>query len=100
MYTPMTGRAEVVTASGTAGGLTAASLAGATKAEIDVQSASVRFYTDGSTPTATAGRRAGRDAVIVLKGAEIAGFKVIRETGVSATLSVVYYTGEPGPTDY
>lgn len=98
-YAPKPSSAETVTVAGTAIGFTLSKYANATKAEVDVQSASVRFYTDGSTPTATAGLRAGRDAKITLRGGEIERFLAIRETGVSATLSVVYFTGEPGPNE-
>jgi hypothetical protein len=93
-YQPIPSKAETVAVAGTAIGLTFANYANASKAEIDVQGAAVRFYTDGSTPTATAGRRAPRNATIVLTGGEIERVKFIRETGVSATLSVVYYRGE------
>jgi hypothetical protein len=96
-YQPIPSKAEAVSVAGTAVGLTLANVANATKAEVDVHLAPIRFYTDGSTPTASAGRRAGRNATITLRLGEIERFKAIRETGVSAALSVVYYMGEPGP---
>ena len=95
-YIPISSKAETVAVAATAIGFTAANYVGASKAEVDVQSASIRFYADGSTPTATAGVRVPRNGKITLRGAEIAGFKAIRETGVSATLSVIFYSGEPG----
>ncbi len=93
-YIPITNEGEALTVGATA--VTWASVpASATRAQVYVMSAAVRFTVDGVTPTATTGDRAARDARIILKGAEVQGFKAIRETAVSATLHATFYSGSP-----
>jgi len=61
-------------------------------AVITVYTAPVRFWVNGTAPTATTGHRAEPYQVIRLEDAgEIANFKAIRESSVSATVEVTYF---------
>lgn len=83
---------ESVTVAGTAVGLTAATYAGNTNALLHVETAAVRFTVDGTTPVASgAGIPVAAGGLIELHNSdEIARFKAIRDTGVSATLRCQY----------
>ncbi len=59
---------------------------------VQVYTAPIRFWVDGSAPTATTGHRADQYDQIMLENAdEVTNFKGIRETGTSATVEVTYY---------
>lgn len=59
---------------------------------ITVYTAPIRFWVDGTAPTATTGHRADvYDEIILEDSGEVANFKAIRETSVSATVEVTYY---------
>ena len=70
---------------------------GANVAEINVRTAAVVFTRDGTAPTATLGTQAAVDDIIVLNSRdELEKFKVIRQSGVSATVDVEYFTDLSG----
>ncbi len=82
---------ESLTVTGTAGGLTLATVraAGEDHAVITVETATIRFAVDGTTATATVGHVASPGDVITLdSSAELTNFSAIRTTGTSATLKV------------
>lgn len=81
---------ETLTVSSTALPLTANLAESRTHAFITVAADAVRFWLDGTAPTATVGHLANVGDTIVLTGrAELDGFRVIRVT-TDATLSVSY----------
>ena len=94
-------RDEPLTPFGTQTGLSvAASAVGLTlpaggqpkRALIQVFTAPIRFWVDGSAPTTTTGHRADYYDTIELKGYnEIVNFKAIRESAASATVEVSFY---------
>lgn len=92
MRTPI-GKQTGLTIDSTSGGLslTLPTTPRPLAAYVQVFSAPIRFWVDGSAPTATAGHRADVYEAIELYGAEVANFKAIRETGVSASLEITYY---------
>ena len=62
------------------------------RALIQVFTAPIRFWVDGSAPTTTTGHRADYYDTIELKGYnEIVNFLAIRESAASATLEVSFY---------
>lgn len=81
---------EVLTVSSTAVGLTPAEYNGYTIAYVSVETAAVRYWTSGSTPTSTTGMllNAG-DGVLLQTAEEIANVKFIAVSG-DATLMVSY----------
>lgn len=90
-YTPI-GKQTGLAVAGTAVSLTQPSGAKARAAIIEVGTAAIRFWVDGSTPTASEGHRADVAATIELNSAaEVANFKAIRESGVSAKLEITYF---------
>jgi len=63
----------------------------ASKAFITVETAPIRYWYDGSTPTATSGHRAEAGAVIELEPLDdIEHFKAIAETATDALIKVTY----------
>ena len=88
--------AQSLTVSSTAVTLT---VPGAAKfAKVQVQDQDVRFWRDGTTPTATSGERRPAGAQFWLTSKhELDNFKAIREDSTDSILAVSYYTGEPGP---
>ena len=86
---------ETIAVSNVAKGLTVATFSpasgpGAQGAIIAVEGNDVRFWTDGTDPTATVGVLAVVGATITLNGQnDLRGFRVIRKT-LDATLSVIY----------
>ena len=62
-------------------------------AEITVEEADLRYWKDGSTPSATAGHRRKVDTEILsLHGIhEISNFKAIREGGTDSKIRVTYF---------
>lgn len=84
---------EVLTIDATVGGipLTAATYGTAKYAEITVETAPIRFTTDGTPPTSTFGHKLNVDDVVRLDSAEdIAAFRAIRTTAVSGAIFVTY----------
>lgn len=73
--------------------------AGATIAMGQVLENDVRYWVDGSTPTAIEGFLARKNGRIVLRGyAEISGFKAAAP-GSTAKLQFGFWEGIPDPTD-
>ena len=86
---------ETITVSDTAIGFTAAKI---TKPNIEVNfafcvlaGAQIRFWFDGTSPTATVGQllEVGQNLTLITRG-DIINFKAIRTGAVSGTLSVCY----------
>lgn len=84
---------SALTIDATAGGisLTPTANESVAKAVVQVFTAPIRFWTDGTAPTATTGHRADVYDTIELDIDEVANFKAIRESGVSASLAITYY---------
>jgi hypothetical protein len=85
---------ETLTVGATASSLTIPT--GATSAIIQVQSTvattAIRYWEDGSTPTATIGMSQGHGAVIEITTSEnLRNFKVIKETAGTTQLNITYY---------
>lgn len=84
---------ETLTIDNTVGGisLTPAKYGTNTKAFITVENASIRYWINGSAPTVSEGHllNAG-DALELDSNSDIANFKAIRTTGVSATIQCTY----------
>ena len=89
--------AERVTVDATVGGvsLTPAKylvVPQAKAADFTVESAQIRYNTDGTAPTSTTGRVANPTDYISLNNpSEIENFKAIRTGSTSATIHVIYY---------
>lgn len=61
-------------------------------ADLTVESAQIRYQTDGTAPTSTTGRIANPTDYITLNNpSELWNFRAIRTGGTSATLHVIYY---------
>ena len=87
----MPSQSESITVDDTAGGTSLSAPSKARTASIQVLTANIRFWTDGGTPTTSAGIRAGDgDWILLSTPDEISGFKAIREGSTSATLQVTY----------
>lgn len=71
--------------------------AAANVAEIYVRTASIVYKTDAGTPTATEGKQANPDDIIVLNSrAELDNFRAVRQGGANATVDVEYFTDISG----
>lgn len=82
---------EEITVEDSAIGLTPATYLDATRAEMTVETAQLRFWLSG-TPTSTEGHEINVGDIITLdSAAQIAGFKAIRTGAVSSKLMVQYY---------
>lgn len=83
---------ERVTVAGTAVALTAATVGAAQFATITVETAAIRFTLDGTAPVGgSLGHLVQAGQTIELYGPDqIAGFKAIRDTGVSAAIEATY----------
>ena len=82
---------EQLTVADTAKTLTAATYGLAKRSVITVETAQIRFRTDGTAPTAAVGHLADIGDSVTLESAEdIANFKAIRTGAVSAVLNVSY----------
>ena len=82
---------EAVTVAGTAIGITASTMIANSEnyAVLTLETATIRFTTDGTTPTSTVGHLVDPGDVIELDTAsEVNAFRAIRTTGSSATLQV------------
>ena len=84
---------ETITVSSTALPLTASIAENFNYAFITVETDAVRFWLDGSTPTASAGHKLAAGDTLILNGRdEVDKFRVIRVT-TNATLFVSYANG-------
>lgn len=84
---------ENLTVDSTTGGvlLDAAKVKAADRALITVETADIRFYVDGTKPTATVGHQAfPGDQIELHNPTELKNFRAIRVTGTSATARVSY----------
>ncbi len=84
---------EKLTIDNTVGGvaLTAAKYAGCKMAKLTVETAQIRFWANGSTPTTTEGHIANPGDIITLDSAnDIAAFKAIRTGATSGILQCTY----------
>ena len=91
-YTPIAKQTGLsIAASST--GLTVPTATKPRAALVQVLVAPIRFWVDTSTPTASQGHRADvNDQIELASYAEVNNFRAIRETTVSATLEITYYT--------
>lgn len=82
---------EKITVGSTAVGLTAATYAGATVAEVTFETAAVRVRRDGTAPTAETGTPFfDKDVLLLTSSDQIAKFKAIRSGATDATIQVAY----------
>ncbi len=82
---------EQVTVADTAKTLTAATYGLTKRAVITVETAQIRFRTDGTAPTAAVGHLLDAGDTVILESAEdIANFKAIRTGTVSAVINASY----------
>lgn len=83
---------ETITVADSAVGLTTATYLDAIRAEMTLESGQIRFWSDGTDPTASVGRIVNvGDDIILNSVAQIAGFKAIRTGSTSGKLSVEYF---------
>jgi len=83
---------ESITVADSAIGLTSATYLDATRAEMTLETAQIRFRADGSDPAADEGHPVEVGDVIILdSAAQIAGFKAIRTGSTSGVLKVTYF---------
>lgn len=83
---------EILTIGSTATTFTAATIVNCKAAFMTVESASIRIWMDGSTPTATEGHLISDGDPFVVRGVNnLRNFKAIRVTGTDATVMVTYY---------
>ena len=82
---------EALPVGATAVGFTAATMVGAQCAAAKVETAQIRYRTDGTNPTATVGVIADvGDTIIVYGNPDIVAFRAIRTGGASAVLSTEF----------
>ena len=82
---------ESKTVSTTAVGLTVATIGDADVARITVETANIRFRTDGTDPTTTEGHILYIGDVLELRSqSDLLNFKAIRDDAVDATIRVTY----------
>ena len=82
---------EALAVAGTSIGFTAATIANAICATAKVETAQIRYRTDGTAPTATVGVIADVGDVLTIWGsADIQAFRAIRSGATSATLSTEF----------
>ena len=82
---------ESITVSGSAGGLTTATIAGMETALITVEAAQVRFRLDGNNPTSSVGHILEVGDVLEIDSSEAMGIvSFIRTGGTSGTLRCSY----------
>ena len=97
-WAPLTGAAEAITVAATSIGLSETRYRGligepgmAGRAIANLETAQIRYYWDGTVPTATAGHVAEAGDELIIEGLEaLEKFRAIRTGGVSATLNVTY----------
>ena len=86
--TPIPTSVENVTVSTTVVTLTVPQKA--RQALLYVRSNTIAWTTDGSTPSTTNGLLAKKDMTLVICGNAMSRFKMVRQTGTDATVSVMY----------
>ena len=83
---------ETLTVGSTAVGLTSATYSDATRAEMTLETAQIRFWDDGTDPTSSVGIPVYvGDPIVLNSAAQIANFKAIRTGSTSGTLSIQYF---------
>ena len=83
---------SALTIDSTAGGIALTRPAGTQRASVQVFTAPIRYWMDGTAPTATTGHRADTYDIIELETPEeVLNFRGIREVGTSATVEITYY---------
>lgn len=86
---------EIITVADTAVGFTAANITSAgsaTKAVCTLETAAIRFYSTGSTPTATTGHLLNVGETVTITGVwPIKNFKAIRTGATSGILTCSYF---------
>ena len=83
---------EIVTVADSAIALTPATYLDAVRAEMTLEDASIRYWCDGSDPTATEGHEVFTgDCIVLDSAAQIAGFLAIRDGATSGELQVAYF---------
>nr|QNO41555.1 hypothetical protein MPGNBCFJ_00019 [Methanosarcinales archaeon ANME-2c ERB4]QNO42069.1 hypothetical protein NIICAKKE_00019 [Methanosarcinales archaeon ANME-2c ERB4]QNO42284.1 hypothetical protein OEDCDHIP_00001 [Methanosarcinales archaeon ANME-2c ERB4]QNO42439.1 hypothetical protein ADMFNEEM_00005 [Methanosarcinales archaeon ANME-2c ERB4]QNO42689.1 hypothetical protein GKPKHNMI_00011 [Methanosarcinales archaeon ANME-2c ERB4] len=83
---------ESITVADSAIGGTAATYLEATRAEMTLETAQIRFRVDGTNPTSSEGHLVEVSDVIILNSAaQIANFKAIRTGATSGVLKVTYF---------
>jgi len=83
---------ESITVAATAIGGTALTYTDATRAEMTLETAQIRFRFDGTNPTAAEGHLVEVGDLVILKSAaQIANFKAIRTGGTSGVLKATYF---------
>ncbi len=83
---------ESKTIAATAVGCTAGTYGDATRAEMTLETAQIRYRIDGTSPTASEGHLVEVGDLIILKSAaQIANFEAIRTGGVSGVLKCTYF---------
>lgn len=88
--TPFAYESIIVTA--TAKALTSATYDNATRAELTLETAQIRYWCSGTDPTSSEGKVVEiGDQIILNSATQIAGFKAIRTGGTSGTLRVEYF---------
>lgn len=88
-------QSEVITVADTAVGFTAANITSAgnvTKAVCTLETAQIRFYSTGATPTAAIGHLLNVGETVTVTGTwPVKNFKAIRTGAVSGTLTCSYF---------
>jgi hypothetical protein len=83
---------ETLTVAATAVGLTTATYLDAIRAEMTLETGQIRYWSDGTDPTATVGRIVEIGNIIILNSAaQIANFNAIRIGTASGKLSIEYF---------
>lgn len=92
---PVASSAESITVADTAAGLSTVP-ATAQGALVTIETANVRYWLDGSTPTSSAGHLAPAGTRVELRTRQqVLSFKAIRADSTSAKLQVTYLLGPP-----
>ena len=83
---------ESITVANSAIGLTSGTYSDATRAEMTLETAQIRYRLDGTNPTSSEGHPVEvGDLIILNSAAQIAGFKAIRTGSTSGVLKVTYF---------
>ena len=83
---------EQITVSDSATGLTSAVYGTCTRAIMQIQEASIRFWTTGDNPTTTEGFSLSSGSFLELHGkTELENFKAIRDDSDDAVLAISYF---------
>lgn len=83
---------ETLTIGATAIGFTVATMAAAKAASVgQIETASIRWWDDGTTPTATTGHKVDAGQLLCVYGSALGRWKAIAVTATSATAPVSFY---------